>query len=146
MKNIIILLGLLLVSCSVIKTELTNDDISATWTVVSNESIKMPSFENFSKDGRGSFYSLFGAVVWSESNGKLFELTYENKVVTNLYDHPLMDSLDFRYELINDSIVNFICNFPTDSTQNIMPVKYNLNGGQMTWIIDGFFKIKLSKE
>jgi len=145
MKNIM-LLGLLLVSCSVVKTELTNDDISATWIVVSNESINMPSVESFSKDGRGSFYSLFGTEIWSESNGKLFELTDKNKVVTNLYDHPLMDSLDFRYELINDSIVNFICNFPTDSTQNIMPVKYNLNGERMTWIIDDFFKITLSKE
>jgi hypothetical protein len=108
--------------------------------------VSLPQKEDFSEDGSGSFYTLFGATYWTPSNGKTFNLKEDGQVDTDIVDFDLTTLIDMRYEIVNDSLLEFSCKFPKDSIMNIMTVKYEIIEEQMTWLIDGSYEVKLKKE
>lgn len=148
MKSIIYI-ALLLISCSnqqTIKSDtIKKSGIEGKWIITSNRAVRNPHFENLSKDGYGSFYLLLGT-IWGESNGKIFNLQEDGKVETNIVDSDFITQIDLKHVIINDSIIEFSCKFPEDTIRNIMPIKYQIVGKEMTWLLDEIIEIKLQKE
>ncbi len=102
--------------------------------------------EDIPKDGHGSFSALFGSTYWSNSNGKDFNLLENGEVLTNITGSDLMNQIDLRYNIMNDSLIEFSCKLPKDSVRNKMLVQYEIRDNKMTWYIDDFLEIKLEKE
>jgi len=137
-------------SCGVkpqLESNETNEpSISGKWKITSNKILELPHKDDFSKDGSGSFYLLFGATYWRASNGKMFNLQEDGQIITDIVDGDLITQIDLRYKIINDSFIQFSCKLPKDTIRNIMPAKYELKKQEMTWLIDDFLEIKLQKE
>ncbi len=109
----------------------SNSSIIGKWEITSDRAVGEPKFENFSKDGRESFFALFGVTYWVLSEGKTFNLLENGHVQTDIAEADLIKQLDMRYEAVNESLLEFNCKFPKDSIRNIMPVKYEIIGDQM---------------
>ncbi|TNE53853.1 MAG: hypothetical protein EP338_10010 [Bacteroidetes bacterium] len=149
MKSIIYII-IILMSCGVktsIEQPLSNNErISGDWKVTSNRMVRTPQKDDFPEDGYGSFNAFFGASYWSQSNGKTFSLQENGTVMTDLVDSKMFEQINMRYDIINDSLIEFSSKFPEDTILNIMPVKYKLDNNNMTWLIDELLEIKLEKE
>jgi hypothetical protein len=145
----IIYITLLLISCGVqtsVEPSKSNDvGIVGNWIITSNKALSTPQFENFSQDGYGSFYMLLGT-HWRESNNKVFNLQEDGQVKTNVVDSDFISQIDMRYKIVNDSLIDFSCKLPKDTIRNIMPVKYEIDGKVMRWLLDDFLEIKLKKD
>lgn len=150
MKRIIYVTLLFFMSCGVkpqLESSAANEsNISGEWKITSNKILELPDKDDFSKDGSGSFYLLFGAEYWGASNGKMFNLQEDGKIITNIVDSDKITQIDLRYKIINDRVIEFSCKLPKDTIRNIMPVKYEVIKQEMTWLIDDFLEIKLQKE
>jgi hypothetical protein len=149
MKSIVYI-AIFLISCGVktseYQSESINESVSGKWTITSNRMVRELEKGDIPEDGYGSFSALFGATYWSNSNGKIFHLLENGEVSTDITASDFITQIDMRYDIINESLIEFSCKFPKDSIRNIMPVHYLINDNKMIWLIDNFLEIKLEKE
>ena len=77
----------------------SNSSIIGKWEITSNRAVGEPKFENFSKDGSGSFFALFGVTYWVPSEGESlleFSCKFPKDSIRNI--------IPVKYEIIGDKM------------------------------------------
>lgn len=140
---------LILISCGIrpsIELPVSNvESVSGKWIITSNTIVRPVNKGDVNMYGYGSLLSLFGPKCWSQSNGKLFILQEDGQVQTNISDSVQIKEIDLRYEILNDSTMQFTSMSFNDTIRNIMPVQYDISSNKMTWLIDSLLEIELQK-
>lgn len=147
MRVLFFILLIILSGCSVTQRN-KSFDITGKWNFESHEFIG--SINSFplpgNSNGEGSFFSFFGAQVWSNCNGKNIEFLNDGKLKTDLTNQESLDALNFQYNLqLEDSIIVFSNTLPNSNLVNKMPVHVSFQDGKMIWKIDDVLKIALKR-